>query len=154
MLIFEGMKRPLSVYLLVTCIGILSINALFGGGALVVKPDGSLLQLPLSWIADSIFTNYRIPGLLLLFNLGVLPLLSAIGLLFKTPMRLADKLNLYKDKHWSWAFSLYSGLITIGWIIVQQFLTSYFILQPLIALLGLIITILTLLPSVQRYAGK
>jgi len=45
----------------------------------------------------------------------------------------------------------YSGIITIAWIIGQQLLTEYFILQPIIAAMGLAIIIFSLMPSVQDW---
>ncbi len=38
----------------------------------------------------------------------------------------------------------------MGWIIGQQLLTEYFILQPIIASMGLGIIIFTLMPAVQN----
>jgi hypothetical protein len=51
---------------------LLGIGALAGGAALVAKPDGSVMQMPLSLLAGSPFADYSIPGLILggLFGLG------------------------------------------------------------------------------------
>jgi hypothetical protein len=59
--------------------------------------------------------------------------------------------NAYPALHWGWTYSLYSGLITMGWIIIQQFMTQYFWIQPVILTVGLLILIFTLIPGVMNY---
>jgi hypothetical protein len=44
--------------------------ALVGGGLLVARPDGSLLQAKLSALAGSPFADYRVPGVLLAALVG------------------------------------------------------------------------------------
>ena len=55
-------------------LGFLGIGALAGGIALASKPDGSVMQFPLSLLDGSPFTDYFIPGLILggLFGVGSL----------------------------------------------------------------------------------
>ena len=50
----------------------LGLGASAGGAALVAKPDGSVMQMPLSWLAGSPFPDFFVPGLILggLFGLG------------------------------------------------------------------------------------
>ncbi|HSM46668.1 MAG TPA: hypothetical protein VK872_02550, partial [Draconibacterium sp.] len=60
-------------------------------------------------------------------------------------------LNIYPEKFWGWTFSIYSGVITNIWIIVQQLMAEYFILQTIIAAVGLLILIAALLPRVMKF---
>jgi len=146
------MKRPLLLYPLFILHLFLGLGALFGGGSLVLQPDGSGLGMNTGWLARSPFSNYLVPGLLLFFFMGLLPLVSAIGLFFRPDWPWFHKLNLYSDRHWSWAFSIYSGLIVIVWITVQLILTQYFWLQPVMIFTGLLILVFTLTPPVMaRY---
>jgi hypothetical protein len=46
---------------------------------------------------------------------------------------------------------VYCGIITNSWIIIQQLMAEYFILQTIIAAVGLLILIAALLPRVVRY---
>ncbi|MCB0766846.1 MAG: hypothetical protein KDB95_06520, partial [Flavobacteriales bacterium] len=48
----------------------LAINAIVGGALLVLAPDGSLLQLPLSFLHTGLFHDFLIPGLILCVVLG------------------------------------------------------------------------------------
>lgn len=46
-------------------------GAIFGGWLLVTEPDGSGLQMPVSWLQYSPFSDYFIPGLILLTVFGI-----------------------------------------------------------------------------------
>ena len=60
---------------------LLGIGAIAGGIALMSKPDGSVMQFPLSLLAGSPFTDYFFPGLILggFFGVGSF-IVAAIGL--------------------------------------------------------------------------
>lgn len=57
-------------WILVTLLAFVGITAALGGLALVVRADGSLLQIPLSYLAHAGFEDYLVPGLLL-FAIGL-----------------------------------------------------------------------------------
>jgi len=145
------MKRPFESYLLCFLILVLAFNAFYGGGTMILSTNGSMLGMDKAWLEGTPFDSYLIPGIILLFFMGIIPLMTLFGLIGKWGMRFLDRLNIYPGKHWSWTLSLYTGLITIIWIIVQQLLTEYFILQPLISATGVLIVVLTLLPRVQKF---
>lgn len=146
-------KRPFELYILCLLLLFISAGALYGGGALILKPDGSLLGMQ-PWRGKIPFPNFLVPGIILLVFNGLLPLFVLVGLLFKPAWQFPNILNLYKDKYWAWAYSLYSGIVVLFWIIIQQFLTDFFVLQPIVALSGLLIIILTLMPRVMAYYEK
>jgi hypothetical protein len=81
---------------------------------------------------------------------GLFPLVALYGLITKNQTWFGW-LNIYSNKYWGWTFSVYSGIITNIWIIVQQLLAEYFILQTIIAAVGLLIVVLSLMPRVQKY---
>lgn len=142
---------PPGVYLLCLfhlCIG---ISAFAGGGSLMLEPNGAFLNMKTTMLQYSPFSNYFIPGLILFFLLGIFPLVILFGLLFKPDWKFFDALNIYKDKHGAWAYSLFTGIIVIAWVILQQAMRTYFPLQPLIAAIGLLIIIITLTPAVIKY---
>jgi hypothetical protein len=138
------MKAPFFLYLLFSLHLFLGLGAFAGGGMLILKPDGSLLGMEPGWLAQSPFSPYLIPGFLLFIFSGLFPLLTFLGLLLKPEWRWANALNIYPNRHWSWAYSLYSGLIVITWITVQLIMTRYFWLQPVMIFTGLLIIIFTL----------
>lgn len=145
------MKKPFAVYLLVALIIFSGISAITGGAMMIVKTDGSLLAMEPGWLAGSPFTSYLIPGIFLFTVNGLFPLLTAAGLLFTPKWKWTSWFNIYKQQHWAWTCSLFTGIILISWIIIQQFMTRYFWLQPCIAAVGLLIIIFTMIPGVMKY---
>jgi len=145
-------RRPLETYLLILLHLLLSISALYGGACLVYSPGGQLLGMDINWLKGSGFSSYFIPGVILFLFNGVLPLLVAVGLLWEPQWQFFNVINIYPNRHWAWAYSVYVGVICISWIVIQQLLTTYFILQPIVAATGLLIIVLTLMPrTMQQY---
>lgn len=145
------MKRPFEIYVLGFLMLFLSVGAIYGGGSLVAAPDGSMLKMEELWLDKLPFPDFLIPGIILLLFLGIFPLVGLTGLFFRKENRMLNSVNIYNDKFWAWTYSLYTGIISVVWIIVQQLLTAYFILQPVIAGVGLLVIIFTLMPRVQKY---
>lgn len=145
------MKRPFETWILLILLVLLSANAFYGGISFILEPNGSLLKIDTEWLNKTPFTNFLIPGILLILFMGVLPVIALIGLFSKKKLRVLSALNCFPEKRWGWTFALYSGIITNIWIIVQQLFTEYFVLQPVIAAVGMLIIITSLLPRVQKY---
>lgn len=145
------MKRPFETWILIVLLVLLSINAFYGGISLMLAPDGSLLGMQPGWLDKSPFNSYFIPGFLLLLMNGIFPLVTVFGLVTKNNSQVANRLNIYKNRCWGWTFAVYCGIITNSWIIVQQLMAEYFILQTIIAAVGLLILVAALLPRVMRY---
>jgi hypothetical protein len=147
------MKRRasgISIVLIVLQI-FLSLGAIFGGGMLVIDPSGEGLKMPLSLLEQSPFPNYFIPGILLFFILGVIPVWISFGLISKKGSSIANKLNVFPRQHWAWSFTLYSGFALIIWIFAQAyFLQAVYAVHLVYFTLGIVIQIVTLLPSVQK----
>ncbi len=88
-------------YLLFILRLVLAVNSLAGGFLFMLKPDGSLLQMDASWLSNSPFNTYFIPGLLLFVFIGILSMVTFLGLIVKFRSRLLNYLNIYPDKHWA-----------------------------------------------------
>lgn len=145
------MKRPFELIVLWILLTILSVNAIAGGLLFMIKPGGDYLGVNVEWLANSPFTDFFIPGLLLFLLLGLFPLQSLAGMIWQIEKNPLRGMNIYHDRHWAWTYSLYSGILTVFWISIQQMMADYFYLQPAIAVLGLLIIIFTMLPRVIRY---
>ncbi len=143
------MSRPFPLYPLVILHKLLGLGALYGGWYLLYDPTG--LGVRPEWLAQSPFRSYLLPGLFLLLVQGVFPLFVVAGLWWKPDWRRAGALNIYPGRHWAWTYSLYTGLVLIGWITVQIMWVPRFWLQPVFLVVGLLILILTLWPGVMRY---
>jgi hypothetical protein len=55
----------------------LGLGALFGGGALILAPDGDLLGMPTKLLSGSPFPSFLVPGIILFTCVGLAPLLAA-----------------------------------------------------------------------------
>lgn len=145
------MKRPFEIYIQFLLILFISAGAIYGGGSLILSHDGSLLKMEESWLDKLPFYNFLIPGIILFLFLGIFPLIGLIGLFTRKNNRKLNVINIYKDKYWGWSFTLYSGIVSVIWIVFQQLLTGYFVLQPIIAGTGILIIIFCLTPRVQKF---
>jgi len=151
----NGNRLPFSVLLLALILIFTGIGGLYGGYSLIAAPDGSKLQMSTEILSNSPFNTFMVPGIILLIFNGLLPLLIAWGLFVKPPWQWPELFNLYHKHHWCWTFSLYYGFILIIWISIQQImLDDYALLQPVFALTGALISILTLFPAVFHYYRK
>lgn len=147
--------RPAACVLLIGLQGLLGIGAVFGGGALMLDPSGGLLGMPADLMQLPLFPDYWIPGLILLLVFGVLPLTVTAAQIWRWDWSWGEKLNIFKDRHWSWVFSLYIGFGLIIWLTVQIYILGGSSVVHLVYMAwGLAIQALTVLPVVEGYYRK
>lgn len=145
-------KKSFIRYLLYFFISLLIINAVPAGVMFIIDPSGAVIGLSTDTLQNSPFSNYLIPGLFLLLVMGLMPIVILYGLVNKSKQVWAERLNLYKEMHWSWTFSFYLGLVLIIWINFQLLMMKeYTFLQVVISLLGVGIIIVTHLPNIKNY---
>ena len=109
-----------------------SVAALGGGTALTVKPSGSLLGLNTSILGNSGFSDFRIPGVILVICVGLVPLAVAYWL--------------WRRKNFALLMSMISSALLTGWILSETLLIRS--LLPL-HLFFMVIAILMLLLTIQ-----
>jgi hypothetical protein len=104
-------------------------GALYGGGNLILHPDGSSIQLSAHWLEHTPFPNYLIPGIVLFIANGLFSLYVLICLLVN-------------NRHYPWLV-IAQGVILSGWIIIQVLLirTVYF-LHIILGLVGVALMLL------------
>jgi hypothetical protein len=147
----KNMNRPLLVYILWILIGLQSISGLAGGIIMLIDPTGQSLRLPAIFLMGTPFDDYLVPGIFLVLFLGLLPLLSLVGLMGLRLGRIR-LLNIYPYMHWGWTFALYTAIALILWMDIQVFYVGYWDeIQTYNALTGVLILIFTLLPQVVEY---
>ena len=117
--------RIISIILLVFT----GISACFGGIVLMMDPTGSIIQMPVELLKHSPFTNFLIPGLILLIIIGIGSIVTTVFVISK---------NKYFPK-----IITASGSALIIWIITQIFmLQSLSYLHFVYGGIGLILLIL------------
>ncbi len=132
-------RRSLAVWIVLALLLIQGLGGMAGGLSLSLKPDGSIMHMPVSYLDGSPFPDYLVPGLCLLVVLGIAPLVALAALWLR--------------KTWAWylTFAIGCGLVIFELVEVQFIPFSW--LQPFFGTVGLLIALLSLLPSVRRYAG-
>ena len=150
------MKSKIARNIHLSLLAFLGISALGGGGALIVSPSGKLLGgLPLSILAQSPFSDFLIPGVILFTILGLFPSLLVYFLLKKPESKLAESFNYFRDMHWAWTFSIYVAFALIIWIQVETiFIQGVGWLQTFYILFAIPLIFVALLPQVRNLYKK
>ena len=146
-------KKIRNIFLIV--LGFLALGAIGGGIVLIISPTGELIGIPLSEFKNIPFNSYLIPGIILFSVLGVIPLLLIIALLKKPESKLAEQINIFKDMHWSWTYSIYIAFTLIGWIHIELIFLQGIVhwLHTFYMCYAILILIIALLPQI-RYQYK
>jgi len=129
----------------------LGIGAIGGGGILIISPTGKLIGMPLSVLNKSPFELFLIPGIILFSVLGIAPTLLARAFYKKTDLKLAERLNFFKDMHWTWTFSIYMAFALIIWLQIEmQILSAVSWVHTFYMFLAGVIIFVALLPEVRK----
>ncbi len=149
------MKIKKTRNILLILLGFLALGALGGGVVLIISPTGELIGIPLTELKNSPFNNFLIPGIILFSVLGFIPLMLIFALLKKPEYGLAEQINLFKDMHWSWTFSIYIAFMLICWIQIQMmFLQSVHWLHTFYMFYAVVIILFALLPPIRMLYKK
>ena len=90
-------------------------GAIYGGGNLIIHPDGSSIQLSMEWLKYTPFRDYFVPGIILFVANGLCSIIVFISLILNVSI-------------YSWLV-IVQGVILTFWIIIQIILirTVYFL---------------------------
>ena len=113
------MKIEITKIIFLALLAFLSLGAIGGGILLMISPSGALIGIPLSTYNNMPFNNFLIPGMVLFSVLGVVPLLLIFALLKRPESKMAEQINMWRDMHWSWTYSIYVAFALISWIHIQ-----------------------------------
>jgi hypothetical protein len=134
--------------ILIFLLGFLGLGALYGGGVLIFSPSGELMGMPLKMLQYSPFSNFLIPGIILFFILGMLPIVVIYALIRKPEWRLPEYVNVFTDMHWAWTFSVYIAFSLIIWIQTEMMiLKAVHWSHSLYIGIAIIILFVTILPQ-------
>jgi cytochrome c oxidase subunit IV len=145
-------SQPFTAWILIISLFILGAGGLISGFMLFIKPDGSWIGMPVTYLQGSPFADFLIPGIILFIFVGIFQVFADYGLITRTNWQGPNVINPYKNFHWSWTAGWVAGVIMLIWITVETALLGYIsILQPVILVWSIVLITLTLLPSVRQY---
>jgi hypothetical protein len=138
-------KLPWAVWPLIVFLVLLGFGGLYGGFAMLYDPSGNFIQmaeaLPMLHVP-----SYTLPGLFLLFVMGIAPFVLVYALIARPGWRWLQSLFNWSRHHWAWTGSLLIGLILAVWLIFQGFLIGFlWPIQFMIAGLDVLILVFTLI---------
>lgn len=145
--------HPKTVHVLVALLWLLAVNALFGGASLILDPSGAELGMPVSLLEGSPFRDYLVPGLILFWFLGIVPLMVALALWREPSWGAMAGVEQLLHAYWAWAATVGVGVALIVWIVAQMTILRFF-LQPVLLGLGVAIVGVALRPSVRKHYAK
>ena len=144
------MRRPFMLWPLIFCLLFLALGGFAGAIPLLMDPSGELLGvaevLPLLPVP-----NFILPGLFLLVVMGFFPLLLAFALVARPDWAWFNSLLQWSKHYWAWTATLILVVIIALWLIYEGLLIGFFPITYVTAVLGLLILLFALMPSVRRY---
>ena len=125
------MGYSLKRYLRFTSISLLlltAMNATVAGVLFIIDPSGHMMGMSVSYIKDSPFNSYLIPGIVLLIVNGLLNFIAAYFV--------------FKKKPFASLLVIIQGILLSGWIVIQVIMVKDISLLHIIMFtIGTILTI-------------
>ncbi|MBN2147636.1 MAG: hypothetical protein JW726_09620 [Anaerolineales bacterium] len=148
------MKRPFTIWLLAFWLLFLALGGLYGGIAMLLDPSGAALGMT-AVLDDLPVSDYILPGLFLLFAMGLFPLVLIYALLALPQWPWLEKLLPTKGVHWAWVGILALCVVLGIWLVVEGFLIGFeWPIQYVTLVNGLLIFLFALLTPVRRYCAQ
>lgn len=143
-------RQDLGAGLLTILVAVQALSGLAGGLALVIDPSGGVLQMPVSALRSGPFSDFLVPGLILLLVLGALPAVVAVALWRRPPWRAVAGLERAFGEHWSWVGAGVVGAGLLIWLAVESWMVGPSSLLWAYAALAAAILIVALAPGTRR----
>jgi len=90
----------------------LALNAIGGGLLLIADPSGNAIRIPVELLQGTPFSDYLIPGIILVLANGILSLIVAF-------------LTIKQNKNYE-LFIILQGCVLIGWLTIEIILNKEF----------------------------
>lgn len=147
------MRRPLMLWLLISCLLFLAFGGLYGGIVMLMDPTGNLLG-----VADVLpllpVPNFMLPGLFLVTVMGLLPILLSYALFTRPRWPSLASLFQWGNHYWAWTATLALVAILAVWLAVEGLLIGMFPITYATAVVGLLLLLFALLPEVRKFYAQ
>lgn len=141
--------RPFWVYLLVVFCIILGMGGLYGGYSFISDPTGASIGMDVSMLRG-LLTTFLPFGVFPIIAFGLAPLALAWALLARPQW--FPGITKATGRDWVWVVTLAMGVGLLVWMAGQLVIMGYTApIQAFTTFLGAVITLLCLVPAVQRY---
>ena len=150
-------RRPVPVLLIIALEVILAVLGFASGITFLRDPSGMMHGMDTSILVTTPISDFTPVGLFFVVCYGILPSLAVYGIWTLPRLRWTDTVNKWTRQNWAWTATVVIGVILIVWIAVEVALIGSPIglprfLQVTMALLGVVLIILAMLPRVRTYA--
>lgn len=148
-------RRPWLLWPLLGLLGLLSLGGFIGGLSFVRDRTGADLGAKLSWLQKTPVDDFFLPGLFLLGVYGIGSLLLMVGLAWHVSPGPVRRLDARLGRHWAWVGTMGQGAALVMWILYEfVVLPDQMLLQPILIGIGLLMVVLTLMPSMRRFCAN
>lgn len=116
--------------ILMSLLFITSMSSLLLGLSMMSVPSGALLNMSVSLLENTAFSDFQIPGLMLVISVSVPCFIALLFYIINHPSR------------FSWALG--AGVLTLSWVIAQYIMINGFLLfDALYFLMGLLVVMMS-----------
>jgi hypothetical protein len=145
-------SRPRLLWPLLGLLGLLTSGGFIGGLSFVRDRTGADLGAKLSWLQKTPVDDFFLPGLFLLGVYGIGSLVLIAGLAWRVSPGPVRRMDARLGHHWAWIGTIGQGSALVIWILYEfVVLPDQMLLQPILIGVGLVMVVLTLLPSVRQF---
>ena len=149
-------SRPVAVIVLMALEIILAFLGFASGITFLLDPSGRTHGMDTVILETTPVRDFTLVGLFFVTCYGILPVLAMLGLWKLPRWRWTDVFNKWTGKNWAWTATAATGVILIVWIAVEVMLIGSpngfpRFLQVMMALMGIVILALAMLPSVRTF---
>ncbi len=145
-------NRPVTLFVLLALLLFLGLGGIAGGAGMVMDPSGAGMGLSVNLLDSVPVDDFLLPGLFLITVLGIAPLFTAYGAWARPEWALLQRMNPWRDFHWSWAWTRVIAVVLILFIGLEFLMWgNQSPLQPIFLAVGLAMLVMCGYPSIRGY---